>query len=125
MKYLVTGATGFSGARLVSALLGQGRAVFFFARERRPKLPSQASFHPWETHRQPELNALSRIDGVFHLTGEPIAQRWTPEVKRRIYDSRVQGTKNLVAAIAALRHKPSVLVTASAVGYYGDRGEEV
>jgi len=125
MTYLVTGATGFIGTRLVNALLGQGHAVYYLARKRSPKLPSQASFHPWETNRQPELNALSRIDGVFHLTGEPIAQRWTPEVKRRIYDSRVQGTKNLVAAIAALRHKPSVLVTASAVGYYGDRGEEV
>lgn len=125
MTYLVTGATGFIGTKLVHALLARGDAVYYLARRRSGKLPSQASFHSWDTARQPELNALSRIDGIFHLAGEPIAQRWSASVKKRIYDSRVQGTKNLVAALAGLQHRPGVLVSASAIGYYGDRGDEV
>ncbi|HEX6240185.1 MAG TPA: TIGR01777 family oxidoreductase, partial [Polyangiales bacterium] len=64
-------------------------------------------------------------DVVFHLAGDPVAEgRWTHEKKRRIRDSRVLGTRNLVAGFAALRQRPSVLVSASAVGYYGDRGDE-
>ncbi|MBV8867075.1 MAG: TIGR01777 family oxidoreductase [Acidobacteriaceae bacterium] len=125
MTYLVTGATGFIGTKLVEQLLGRGDAVYYLARRRSTKLPTQASFHPWETSNIPELNALSRIDAIFHLAGEPIAQRWTAEVKERIYDSRVMGTRNLVTAIAGLRHRPSVLVSASATGYYGDRGSEI
>ncbi len=125
MTYLVTGATGFIGFRLVEQLLARGDAVYYLARRRSPKLPSQASFHPWDTSKIPELNALSRIDAILHLAGEPIAQRWSADVKKRIYDSRVLGTRNLVSAIAGLRHKPSVLVSASAIGYYGDRGSEV
>jgi uncharacterized protein len=88
-------------------------------------MPSQASFHPWDTSQKPELNALSRIDVIFHLAGEPIAQHWSDDVKRRIYDSRVDGTRRLVAAIRELKHKPYALISASAVGYYGDRGGEI
>jgi len=68
---------------------------------------------------------LPRLDAIIHLMGEPIAQRWTPEVKDRIRRSRIDSTRQLVTAIAALRHKPSILVSASAVGYYGNRGEEI
>jgi uncharacterized protein len=88
-------------------------------------MPTQASFHPWDANQKPELNALSRIDVVFHLAGEPIAQRWSDDVKKRIYDSRVDGTRRLVAAIRELKHKPYVLVSSSAVGYYGDRGDQI
>jgi uncharacterized protein len=125
MTYLVTGATGFIGTQLVERLLQRGDAVYYLARQRSSRLPSQASFHPWDITKKPDLNALSRIDGVFHLAGEPISQRWTPEIKKRIYDTRVQGTRNLTAALGELRHKPAVLVAASAIGYYGDRGNDV
>lgn len=123
MTYLVTGATGFIGRKLVEQLLSRGDAVYYLARKRDAKMPSQASFHPWDTSQKPDLNALSRIDVVFHLAGEPIAQRWSDDVKKRIYDSRVDGTRRLVAAIRELRHKPYVLISSSAVGYYGDRGD--
>ncbi len=125
MTYLVTGATGFIGSKLVEQILARGDAVYYFARRRNTNLPAQASFHPWDSARVPELNALSRIDVIFNLAGEPIAQRWSTDVKKRIYDSRVGGTRNLVTAIAELRHKPSVLISASAIGYYGDRGNEI
>jgi uncharacterized protein len=65
------------------------------------------------------------MDAVIHLAGEPVAQRWNEEVKRRIFDSRVLGTRRLVDAIARVQHKPKILVCASAIGYYGDRGDEV
>ncbi|HLH01876.1 MAG TPA: TIGR01777 family oxidoreductase [Bryobacteraceae bacterium] len=125
MTYLVTGATGFIGRKLVRALLDRGDAVYYLARKRNAGMPSQASFHPWDMSRPPELNALSRIDGIFHLAGESIAQRWNAEVKKRIYETRVEGTRHLVAAVARLQHKPRVLVSASAVGYYGNRGDEL
>ena len=125
MTYLVTGATGFIGVRLVRELLTRGHAVYYLARRRSTHLPSQAAFHPWAEGGKPDLTALSRIDAVFHLAGEPIAQRWSQETKTRIYDSRVEGTRNLVVALRELAHRPAVLVSASAVGYYGDRGNEV
>jgi uncharacterized protein len=80
--------------------------------------------------REPEAGpapyeALRSIEVVFNLAGEPVAEgRWTVEKKRRIRDSRVVGTRNLVAGFAALESRPRVLVSASAVGYYGDRGDE-
>ena len=125
MTYLVTGATGFIGSKLVEQLLARGDAVYYLARKRSEKLPSQASFHPWVTSNKPELNALSRIDVVFHLAGEPVAQRWSAAVKKRIYDSRVEGTRNLVSAMRSLQHKPYALISSSAVGYYGERGDDV
>jgi uncharacterized protein (TIGR01777 family) len=65
------------------------------------------------------------MDAIIHLTGEPVAQRWTAEARKRIYESRVTSTRNLVSALGKLRHRPEVLVSASAVGYYGNRGDEL
>jgi uncharacterized protein (TIGR01777 family) len=68
---------------------------------------------------------MGRVDAVIHLAGEPVAQRWNDAVKTKIHDSRVKGTGNLVAGFARCRHKPGVLVAASAMGYYGERGDEL
>jgi NAD dependent epimerase/dehydratase family enzyme len=68
---------------------------------------------------------LDGADAVIHLAGEPVAQRWTTSVKQRIRDSRVEGTRKLVRAIAAARPKPAVLVSGSAIGIYGSRGDEI
>jgi hypothetical protein len=73
----------------------------------------------------PPEESLAGADAVVHLAGEPVAQRWTDSVKRGIRESRVTGTRNLVARLATLRSKPKVLVCASAIGYYGSRGDEV
>jgi uncharacterized protein (TIGR01777 family) len=68
---------------------------------------------------------LRETDAVIHLAGEPVAQRWTTAAKRRIRDSRILGTRRLVEALAGLECRPRVLVAASAVGYYGSRGDEI
>jgi uncharacterized protein (TIGR01777 family) len=76
------------------------------------------------TSTAPEA-VLEAADAVIHLAGEPVAQKWSPEVKARIRDSRVLGTEKLVHGLSVTRVRPKVLVCSSAVGYYGDRGEEV
>lgn len=125
MNYLVTGATGFIGSKLVKFLLERGDSVNYLGRKRSRTLDSRAAFHPWNPEELPPLESIPRLDAIIHLAGEPIAQRWTDEVKKRIYSSRVDGTRRLVSAVGGLPHKPGVLVSASAVGYYGDRGDEV
>ena len=125
MDYLITGASGFIGRRLVGRLLALGHEVNYLGRKRSGTLDSRAAFHLWNPDEPPPLNSISRLDAIIHLAGEPVAQRWNDEVKQRIYSSRTEGTRKLVSAISELKHKPSVLVSASAVGYYGNRGDEI
>jgi hypothetical protein len=125
MTYLLTGATGFIGSQIVKLLVAQGHAVNYLARKRSNRFDSQVAFHAWDTKEEAPMNSVPRLDAIIHLAGEPVFQRWSEETKRRIYASRVEGTRNLVSALGKLRHRPEVLITASAVGYYGDRGSEV
>jgi uncharacterized protein len=125
MNYLLTGASGFIGSKLVDLLLSQGHSINYLGRKRSQHLDSRAAFHHWNTSELPPLDSVPRLDAVVHLAGEPVAQHWTPEVKRRIYNSRIMGTRSLVSAIGQLDYKPSVLISASAIGYYGNRGDEV
>ena len=125
MTFLITGATGFIGKKLAHLLLARGDAVNYLGRERSLQLDSRVAYHPWNNvNEPPPLNSVPRLDAIVHLAGEPIAQRWTSAAKKRIYNSRVEGTRQLVTAIGNLRYKPKVLVSASAIGYYGDRGDE-
>jgi uncharacterized protein len=127
MTYLLTGATGFIGQRLAALLLAGGHNVCYLGRKRSPNFDSRAAFFLWEKPEKtlPPLETVPRMDAVIHLAGEPVMQRWTAEAKERIRSSRVAGTRNLVAAIGKLKHKPKVLVSASAVGYYGNRGDDL
>ena len=87
---------------------------------------AQAGHSPRALSRHaPPAESLREADAVIHLAGEPLAQRWTAEAKRRIRESRVAGTRNLVEALAALPRRPEALICASAIGYYGSRGDEV
>ncbi len=112
---------------MAALLLAGGHSVSYLGRKRSPSFDSRAAFFLWENPEKtlPPLETVPRTDVVIHLAGEPVAQRWTAEAKQRIRSSRVEGTRNLVAAIGGLKHKPKALVSASAVGYYGNRGDDL
>lgn len=125
---LVTGGTGFIGSRVCAALHEQGDTVHVLSRspERAEiKVKSARAFYGWnpETEKLPP-EATNGMVSVVHLAGETIAGRWNDEKKRRIRDSRILSTQNLVASLAVADTKPDVLVCASAIGYYGDSGDE-
>lgn len=125
MQVTITGASGFIGRRLVNQLEAAGHSVHNLGRAPRAGMSPAAQFSVWEPEKGPPPPAALAADAVIHLAGEPVSQRWTPEVKRRIRDSRVIGTQQLVAALRQAEKRPQVLVVASAVGYYGDRGNDV
>ena len=127
MKIAVTGATGFVGSHLVARLVDEGHDVKVFTRSvekakkvlSTPKLKSVecVSYKPTEGGNW--QSEISGCDGVVNLAGEPISERWSAERKKRIMDSRKVGTQRLVEAIEQAERKPSVLVSSSAIGYYG------
>ena len=126
MRVTVTGATGLIGRKLVAALLDRGDEVTVLSR--RPEDAQRTlgvEAVPWRPETEPApADGLAGRDGVIHLAGEPIAQRWTKESKARIRSSRELGTARLVGGLEHSRPRPAVLVSASAVGYYGARGSE-
>ena len=131
MRVTVTGATGTIGRALADALRERGDDVTALSRNtRRAKevlastLQVAAWSDPWAV--PPPLDALRGRDGVVHLLGEQIAQRWSEKAKREIRDSRVLSTRNLVGALADLPEdeRPKVLISQSGVGWYGFRGDE-
>jgi len=128
MKVLITGASGTIGSALAAALIARGDRVVGLSRdpERAKQGETRIAWHAWEpaAERPPE-EAFDGVDGVVNLVGEPIDQRWTAAAKERIRSSRISATRNLVAAMRAAPRSPSVLVSQSAVGYYGDRGDQV
>jgi uncharacterized protein (TIGR01777 family) len=116
------------GSSLCDALLARGDEVVGLsrspqrARERNPAV----RWHAWDPgHERPPGEALDGVDGVINVVGESLNQRWTDEAKRRLRESRETATHNLVQAIAAASPRPRVLVSQSAVGYYGNRGDAV
>ncbi|HEY2161492.1 MAG TPA: NAD-dependent epimerase/dehydratase family protein [Solirubrobacteraceae bacterium] len=129
-KVVVAGATGTIGRALIGALVRRGDAVTALSRNppMTDGLPDGVRVVAWPEpkHTPPPEDALSDADVVVNLLGEPIAQRWSEEVKREIKDSRVLGTRSLVQGIEALPgdRRPRVLVSQSATGFYGARGGE-
>ncbi|MCL4841635.1 MAG: TIGR01777 family oxidoreductase [Bryobacteraceae bacterium] len=106
MRIALTGARGFVGRALTELLQNQGHETKALS-------------------RRPGPADLEGVEAVVHLAGEPVAQRWTEEAKRKIRDSRVLGTRHLVESIKSLEIKPKVVLCASATGFYGHRGDEV
>ena len=133
MKYAITGATGFVGSRLVEALLEDpGSRILAFsrdplrAREALPSPPGRVELAAWDyAASPPPEGSLDGVDAVIHLAGENVGlKRWTPAQKKRIRESRVLSTRNLITGLTRASRKPSVLVCASAIGFYGPRGDD-
>ncbi len=127
MKVAITGATGFVGSRLVEKLKAEGHQILVLTRnlERAKRIFPASAFPNLEVfaYRPAESGdwqqSIADCDAVVNLAGEPIAERWTPEHKKAILESRQLGTRKIVEAIAQADPKPSVLINASAIGYYG------
>jgi uncharacterized protein (TIGR01777 family) len=110
MNVAITGASGMIGKRLRQRVVEAGQMALPISRAAGDSAMAEI---------------LASADAIVHLAGEPVAQRWTDAAKKRIHDSRVEGTRHLVNAMSAQSHRPRVLVCASAVGYYGSRGDQI
>lgn len=122
MKVLISGATGLIGSELVAALEAGGHETTRLTRS--PGGPEDVGWDP--LGGEIDASRLGGHDTVVHLAGESIAEgRWNAAKKRRIMESRSRGTRLLAEALAGLSEPPKALVSASAIGYYGDRGDEV
>jgi uncharacterized protein (TIGR01777 family) len=130
MKVLVAGATGLIGTELIRTLVGDGVGVHALVRDTvrgAAQLPAGATLFAWDAvSGPPPAAAFDGVDAMVNLVGESIAGgRWTEARRKRLRDSRIVSTRALVGEMRSLASKPRVLVAASAVGYYGDRGDEI
>jgi uncharacterized protein len=119
MKILVTGATGFLGKPLVEKLLARGHEITRLSRSY-----GTPGLHWDPTKRELHTNRLDGYDAVIHLAGETIGERFTKEKKRKIMESRREGTQFLVETLLKLKNPPKHFISSSAIGYYGNRNDE-
>lgn len=130
MKVLLTGATGFVGRHAAQRLAVAGHSVRAISRNPgggARKVPGVDEVQGWSPLEAiPLARVFDGVEGIVHLAGEPVVGLWTDAKRKAIRDSRVVGTRHLVQGLAGLEpeRRPRVLVSASAIGYYGDRGEE-
>lgn len=121
MQIVLTGATGFIASHLIPKLQAAGHEIRTLGR--RPV--NGLSFSKWDASSEPEAGVFESADAVIHLAGETVAQRWTDDAKERIRSSRIDSTRHLVEALSKVANKPKALLCASAVGFYGSRGDEI
>jgi uncharacterized protein len=120
-RVLLTGSSGLLGSALLPSLKARGFDVVRLVRS-----PASGDDQiRWDPARPPSPELLSGFDAVIHLAGETVVGRWTQSKKTKIRDSRITATRNLVHALIDAKDRPRVLITASAIGYYGDRGDEL
>ena len=127
MHVLVSGSSGLIGSALIAALRKNSHSATCLLR---PSTKVSDDFKFGRVAWDPDKNyidweSIHRVDAVVHLAGENIARRWTPEQKAKVQGSRIAGTRLLCETIVKLPQAPRVLVAASAIGYYGDRGDEI
>ena len=124
MMILITGASGLIGTALRKSFQDKGYEMLLASRKE-PSDDNEIQWNPDTGFADDELARLEGLDAVVHLAGESIAGlRWTEEKKKAIRDSRVHGTRTMIEAFARLDRKPEVFISASAIGFYGDRGED-
>jgi uncharacterized protein (TIGR01777 family) len=124
MKVLITGASGLIGSALQKSFDEKGYEMLLASRKE-PKREYEIQWSADTGFADEDLPRLEGLDAVVHLAGENIAGfRWTDEKKKAIRDSRVHGTRTMIEAFARLEKKPEVFVSASAIGFYGDRGDD-
>jgi uncharacterized protein len=124
MRILISGSTGFIGSALVAFLKSKEHSITRLVRAKSGLGDHEILWNP--IARVLDAKQMEGLDAVVHLAGDPVAQgRWTPEKKARIRDSRVKGTRFLAESVAQLARPPKIFLCASAIGIYGDRGEEV
>jgi uncharacterized protein (TIGR01777 family) len=128
-RILVSGASGLVGSTIVPLLMDQGHSVSRLVRSKSHGVDNSASLIrkiPWDPAKGiSDPKSIEGIDAVIHLAGESVAGLWTKRKKRRIRESRVMSTRSLAENLARMSRPPRVLVCASAIGYYGDRGSEI
>jgi uncharacterized protein (TIGR01777 family) len=124
-RILISGASGPIGAALLPSLKSGGARIFRLTRRGATHSAPDEQHIPWTPSEPIAADAVSGFDAVIHLAGESIVGRWTPAKKKEIRDSRVNGTRHLARALAEAKDKPRVLICSSAIGYYGNRGDEV
>ncbi len=123
MRVLITGASGLIGSALAPFLTTGGHSVIKLVRKKPVRSKREVYWDP--ASGELDSGALEGVQAVVHLAGENIAgARWSPETKNRILESRATGTTTLCTALANMSKPPKVLIAASAVGFYGDRGDE-
>ena len=126
MNITIAGASGLVGRRLLKVLAKDGHSLTALSRHAGTNLPPGVRLSVWDPAKgEPPADGLRDADAVIHLAGAPVAQRWNAQVKQAVRESRVAGTRNLVQGLSKLARKPQVLICASAIGYYGSRGDEV
>ena len=126
MNITISGASGFIGRRLLPVFANAGHSIHVLSRHVETRVPSGVRLSVWDPSKGPPPRlSVESADVVVHLAGEPVAQRWTGAVKQRIRESRGAGTRRLVEALASLSRRPAALISASAIGYYGSRGDEM
>jgi len=122
----ISGASGLVGRRLLKVLAKDGHSLTVLSRHAGTNLPPDVRLAVWDPVKgEPPADGLRDAAAVIHLAGAPVAQRWSAQAKQAIRESRVAGTRNLVEGLARMERRPQALICASAVGYYGSRGDEV
>lgn len=124
-RILVSGGSGPIGAALIPTLKASGAHITRLARPGRAQTVPDEENIPWDPEQPLAADALSGFDAVIHLAGESIVGRWSEDKKKKIRDSRVVGTRNVAQALAQAKDKPNIFICSSAIGYYGDRADEL
>lgn len=125
MKILISGASGLVGTNLIPTLKAKGYEVYKLVRKT-PKNSDEIQWDATQGIAENELSKIENFDAVIHLAGDNVGDgSWTEEKKRRIRESRTVGTRVLVESLKKLQNPPKIFVGASAIGFYGNRGDEV